>query len=98
MSDVTLPPYFIGQTDPQGQHFDAWPHQTLLLSMEQDGIRWPNSCRNGTCRSCLGHLAEGEVRYKIDWPGLSAEEKAAGCVLPCVAFPRSDVVLREPIK
>ena len=27
------------------------------------------------------------------WPGLSAEEKAEGCILPCVAYPASDLVL-----
>ena len=54
---------------------------------------WPSSCRNGTCRTCIGQLAQGQVRYEIDWPGLSAEEKAQGYVLPCVAYPRSDVVL-----
>ena len=34
------------------------------------------------------------VRYDIAWPGLSPEEKAEGCVLPCVAYPESDVVLQ----
>ena len=41
-------------------------------------------------------LAEGEVRYAIDWPGLTAEEKAEGCVLPCVAYPVGDVKLEAP--
>jgi hypothetical protein len=35
------------------------------------------------------------VRYEIEWPGLSTEEMTAGCVLPCVAHPCSDVVLRQ---
>jgi len=35
------------------------------------------------------------VRYTIEWPGLSAEEKAEGYVLPCVAYPGSDVTLRR---
>ena len=45
---------------------------------------------------CLGTLAAGEVRYAVEWPGLSAEEKAEGCVLPCVAHPLGDVMLRSP--
>ncbi|MDD2547410.1 MAG: 2Fe-2S iron-sulfur cluster-binding protein [Burkholderiaceae bacterium] len=75
---------------------DAMTDQTLLQSLEQGGIDWPSSCRNGTCRTCLGQLLEGSVRYAVDWPGLSAEEKAEGCVLPCVAFPLSDLVLEGP--
>jgi ferredoxin len=34
--------------------------------------------------------------YAIEWPGLTPEEKAEGCVLPCVAYPASDVVLQGP--
>ena len=55
---------------------------------------WPSSCRNGTCRTCLGQLRQGSVRYEIEWPGLSTEEMAEGCVLPCVAYPVSDVELQ----
>ncbi len=36
-----------------------------------------------------------QVRYELTWPGLSAEEKAEGYVLPCVAFPCSELVLRS---
>lgn len=63
--------------------------QTLLLA----GLAWPASCRNGSCRACIGQLAAGTVRYSVDWPGLLPEEKASGCVLPCVAYPTSDVTL-----
>ena len=86
-------PFFIATVEPSGQQCDAWPEQPLLLSLEQGGIDWPSSCRNGTCRTCIGHLAQGQVRYAIDWPSLTPEEIAEGCVLPCVAYPASDVVL-----
>ncbi|MFT5036421.1 MAG: ferredoxin [Litorivivens sp.] len=29
----------------------------------------------------------------MEWPGLSAEEKAEGFFLPCVAYPASDLVM-----
>ena len=72
------------------------PGQTLLLAMLVQGVEWPRSCRNGTCRTCLGRLAQGQVRHTVQWPGLSAEEKAEGCVLPCVAVPLTDVGLLPP--
>lgn len=78
----------------EAQPFDAFSNQTLLQAMESGGVDWPSSCRNGTCRTCLGQLLTGEVAYRVDWPGLSPEEHAAQCVLPCVAEPRSDVRLR----
>lgn len=89
------PGLYIARTEPQGQQFDAWSNQTLLDAMEQGLIVWPSSCRSGNCRTCIGQLASGSIRYAMDWPGLSAEEKAEGYVLPCVAYPCSDVVLRS---
>lgn len=79
-----------------GAAFAAPGHQPLLVSAEQAGVPWPGSCRNGTCRTCIGRLVTGRVRYAVAWPGLSIEEKAEGCVLPCVAYPVSDVVLQGP--
>jgi hypothetical protein len=40
-------------------------------------------------------MVSGEVKYTIEWPGLSAEEKAEGYVLPCVARPTTHVVLEH---
>lgn len=94
MSNIGAAPFFIVEVEPGGQQVDAWPGQSLLTSLEAGGVDWPSSCRNGTCRTCIGHLTRGEVHYEIEWPGLSAEEKAQGYVLPCVAFPKSDLRLR----
>ncbi len=88
------PKIFIGIAEPESRQYDAWSHQPLLMSMEQGGIDWPSSCRNGTCRTCFSKLESGQVRYEIDWPGLSADEKEEGFVLPCVAYPCSDVALQ----
>ena len=95
MSTHPAPPFFTGQTLPEGQTFDAWTEQPLLMSLEAGGLDWPSSCRNGTCRTCIGKLERGQVRYQMDWPGLSAEEKAEGYLLPCVAYPCTDVALRH---
>ena len=93
MSTTDEPLFFIARTEPDAQQFDAWRQKPLLASLEEGSIDWPSSCRNGTCRTCIGQLVSGEVRYEIEWPGLSAEEKADGYVLPCVAFPCSELVL-----
>ena len=95
MSLPTPPPFFTATALPEGQPCDAWTEQTLLTSLELGGIDWPSSCRNGTCRTCLGLMLSGTVRYDIEWLGLSAEEKAEGCVLPCVAYPCGDITLQR---
>lgn len=95
MSHASDPQLFNAVAEPEGQPFDAWSHQPLLVSLEQGGIDWPSSCRNGSCRTCIGMLEAGSVRYEIEWPGLFAEEKAEGWVLPCVAYPCGDLRLRR---
>ncbi len=84
---------FAGQVQETGEIFAARKDQSLFASMTQAGITWPVSCRNGTCRTCIGRLAKGQVAYDIPWPGLSAEEKRDGYCLPCIAKPLCDVVL-----
>ena len=76
--------------------FDA-PHDLpLLLAAEHAGLLLASSCRNGTCRTCICLLVSGQVAYRMAWPGVSADEKREGYILPCVAYPMSDVVLRLP--
>jgi len=82
--------------EPGGFHFDAEAGSTLLQSADAAGIELPSSCRNGTCRTCLCKLRSGRIRYRIEWPGVSAEEKAEGWILPCVAEALSDVTLEVP--
>lgn len=73
--------------------FDAPDDMPLLVAARKAGIELPASCRNGTCRTCMCRLVEGRVRHGIEWPGLSPEEKRDGYILPCVAYPESDVVI-----
>lgn len=81
---------------PAGLEFAAEPTQSILEAALRAGIRLPSSCRNGTCRACLCRLASGSIRYRIEWPGLSPDEKDDGYLLPCVACAQSDVEIVAP--
>jgi ferredoxin len=87
-------PAFSAQIAGEGTVFEAPAALTLLHAAEQAGV-WlrDSSCRNGTCRTCICRLVSGQVVYRIDWPGLSLDEKQAGFILPCVAHAASDVVI-----
>lgn len=76
-----------------GAAFDARDDETLIAAADRAGYPLPSSCRNGTCRTCIHMMLSGSVEYTIEWPGLTREEKTEGLVLPCVARPRSDIVL-----
>jgi len=82
--------------EPSGLGFEAEAGTTLLKAAEAVGIEMPSSCRNGTCRTCICQLLSGSVRHTIEWPGLSAEEKAEGWILPCVAEAQDDLAIDAP--
>lgn len=80
---------------PSGLSFGADEGRTILQAAEQAGIDLPSSCRNGTCRTCICRASAGSVRYLVEWPGLSREERGEGWILPCVAVPEGDLVLEQ---
>lgn len=94
MPSNTLPFSIVIQ--PSGMTFEASASASLLATARNAGIDLPASCRNGTCRTCICTLVSGRIRYSIEWPGLSAEEKRDGYILPCVAIPESDIVINVP--
>ncbi|MEZ0603277.1 2Fe-2S iron-sulfur cluster-binding protein [Paraburkholderia sp. IW21] len=94
MPDTPNP--FLVRVEPLGQSFEAPDSLTILEAAGFANLRLPRSCRNGTCRTCLCKMTAGRVRYTIEWPGLSREEKAEGYILPCVAVAETDVVIEAP--
>lgn len=95
-STAAGPTRFSVVVEPKGFRFEAGDSKSLLESARLAGIVLPSSCRNGTCRECMCRMIGGRVKYRIEWPGLSADEKAEGYILPCVALPESDLALEVP--
>ena len=91
---MSAPATFHATLLPHGQRFEARADESLLKAGLRAMAPMHSSCRNGTCRTCICRLESGAIAYEIEWPGLTREEKAEGLVLPCVARPLSDVVLR----
>lgn len=94
MSTPPRPP--LVRVEPLGRTFEAPADLSLLEAAGFAEIRLPRSCRNGTCRTCMCRLVSGRVAYRIEWPGLTKDEKAEGLVLPCVAVAETDLVLVVP--
>ena len=66
-----------------GFSFELIGDQTLLEFAETLGISIPYSCRQGQCGTCATRLLQGSVTMQTE-DGLSAEQKQAGFILPCV--------------
>ena len=95
MDETQVAPHRV-HIEPSGLAFRTDGLVPLLRAAQGEGIRLPSSCRNGTCRACMCRLIEGRITYRIEWPGLSAEEKAEGWILPCVAHACTDLTLDAP--
>lgn len=76
-----------------GEEFLCRADETILAAALRNGLVPANSCRNGSCRTCLCQVQHGQIAYTIEWPGVSFDEKIEGTILPCVAQPRSDLTL-----
>lgn len=70
----------------------ARPHETLLAALERNDIHPPFNCRVGVCGTCRVRLVAGQVS-RGEEAGLTAEQRAEGDVLACVAYPLTDVTL-----
>ena len=81
---------------PGGWQVPVPASHSLLQAALAAGVQLPSSCRNGSCRACLARLLSGQIHYQVDWPGLLAEEKTEGWILPCVACADSDLVIDAP--
>lgn len=82
--------------EPGGLEFEASDSLVLLDAARAAHIALPNSCRNGTCRECMCQMKSGRVQYRIEWPGLTPEERAENYILPCVAVAQSNLVIIAP--
>ena len=65
---------------------------TLLDLAERNGVQIPYGCRQGLCGTCATRLLSGSVEMDVE-AGLTADQKNAGYVLPCVSRTEGTVVV-----
>ena len=65
---------------------------TLLDLAEKNGVQIPYGCRQGLCGTCATRVLSGNVQMDVE-AGLTAEQRTAGYVLPCVSRAEGTVVV-----
>jgi len=76
--------------------FEAAPGESLLDAAQRAGIGLPYSCRKGVCGSCVGRIAQGEVRG-IGGAAVTNETCLPGQVLYCMCEAASEEVVLQPV-
>jgi glycine betaine catabolism B len=66
--------------------------ENLMDFAEENGIVFENECHVGACGSCKVALLAGEVFMEVD-DGLDDEPPGHNKILPCVAIPKSNIIL-----
>lgn len=78
----------------QGETLSLLDGETVLECLERHGFERPSSCRTGVCQSCMMKALAGELPVKAQ-QGLKPALRKAGCFLPCVCVPATDLVVEE---
>lgn len=71
-------------------------NDSLLVTMERNGIAVPAHCRSGICGWCHSRLVSGEVYVPKSVDGRRMADLEYGYIHPCCTFPLSDVVIDVP--
>jgi ferredoxin len=66
--------------------------ESLLELAEEKGINIESACRQGFCGTCKTRLLSGKVDMEIT-DGLEDEDLKQNMILPCIARPKSNIVL-----
>lgn len=78
---------------PSGKEVQSEAGDTVLAALERAGYALPNNCRAGACGECKTKVVHGEVDQGIVLDmALSADERADGYRLMCMAKPVDDVI------
>lgn len=71
-------------------------NESLLRTMEKNGIAAPAHCRSGECGWCHSRLVSGQVYTPKSADGRREADLIYGYIHPCCAFPLSDLVIDVP--
>jgi len=69
---------------------------SVMVTLEKNGISVPSRCRSGECGFCHTHMLKGEVYVPEAMEFRRLADKQFGCIHPCCSFPLTDLVLNVP--
>jgi 2Fe-2S type ferredoxin len=74
----------------EGETIEIAENENILEAGEEEGWDLPYACREGSCLSCSGHIADGDAHEYVRHSNndtLSDDEMERGYCLTCTAYP-----------
>lgn len=71
-------------------------NDSILQTLEKNGIAVPTRCRSGECGFCHSRLCSGRVYIPKTVDGRRLADLKFGYIHPCVSFPLSDLEIEVP--
>ncbi len=69
------------------------PEEEYIIDIaEAAGLKLPSGCKQGECSACVAKLVSGKVDQS-EQKFLQSSEIAAGYIVTCVSYPRSDCTI-----
>ncbi len=69
---------------------------SLMQTLEKNGISVPSRCRSGECGFCHSHLISGKVYVPKHLEYRRLADYKFGCIHPCCSFPLTDIEMEVP--
>lgn len=74
----------------------AHTEKSLFETLAEANIGLRKACVNGACGICRCRLMSGAIDYRGGQPhGLNGGQQADGWILPCIAYPKTDLKLKH---
>lgn len=78
-----------------GQAYECKKDETILEAFIRQGKEIPFSCRKGNCKSCKTKVVRGTIPNNASGD-LAPHLVQNRIILPCITFPKSDMMLTSP--
>ncbi len=70
---------------------------SVMQTLEKNGISVPSRCRSGECGFCHSHLLSGKVYVPEHLEYRRLADYKFGCIHPCCSFPLTDLEINVPV-